>query len=74
MIIIILIYIALNKNELSNNSLRALQIIHYYYPGYARLPEGAHGKQGRFLPVPIYYTWVERDNCESDALSRGIRT
>ena len=20
--------------------------MHYYYPGYARLPEGAHGKQG----------------------------
>ena len=24
--------------------------------------------------VPIYYTWVERDNCGQNALSKGIRT
>ena len=24
--------------------------------------------------VPIYYTWVERDTCRQNALSRGIRT
>ena len=24
--------------------------------------------------VPIYYTWVERDNCGQNALSKGVRT
>ena len=24
--------------------------------------------------VPIYYTWVERDNCGQNALSKGLRT
>ena len=24
--------------------------------------------------VPIYYTWVERDNCGQNALPKGVRT
>ena len=24
--------------------------------------------------IPIYYTWVERDNCGQNALSKGVRT
>ena len=36
----------------------------YYYPGqryaWPSQIKDAHGKQGKILPVPIYYTWVER--------------
>ena len=40
--------------------LMALTIITPAMPGHHK---DAHGKQGKILPVPIYYTWVERDNC-----------
>ena len=40
--------------------LMALIIITPAMPGHHK---DAHGKQGKILPVPIYYTWVERDNC-----------
>ena len=40
--------------------LMAQTIITVYARGYNK---DAHGKQGKILPVPIYSTWVERDNC-----------
>ena len=36
-------------------------IITLAMPGYHK--DAQYGKQGRTLPVPIYYTWVKRDNC-----------
>ena len=35
--------------------LMALTIITPAMPGHHK---DAHGKQGKILPVPIYYTWV----------------
>ena len=49
--------------------LMALTIITPAMPGHHK---DAQGKQGKFLPVPIYYTWVERDNYGWNALSKGM--
>ena len=50
----------------------------HYYPSFR--PHAAFQRYIRAFGginscwVPIYCTWVERDNCEQNALSKGIRT
>ena len=54
-----------------------LLAINHYYPGFspAAIARGARALQGIiFCRVPIYYTWVVRDNCGQNTLSKGIRT
>ena len=49
---------------LSTHSIRfAAHGANYYYPGYARPSQRRTRQTRKILPVPIYYTWVERDNC-----------
>ena len=64
-IIILSFYCALSKNETTHSA----QII---TPGFHLCSQpGAETLQG-FEMVPIYYTWVERDNREYNVSSRGI--
>ena len=49
----------------------------HYYPSFN--PHAAFSALRAFEGinscwVPIYYTWVERDNCGQNALSKGVRT
>ena len=48
----------------------------YYYSGFSRAAyRCSKALQGiSSCRVPIHYTWVKRDNCGQNTLSKGIRT